>query len=647
MAQTISSTVSQKSAEGEPYEPVSRFSSIGAILGIIAAIVGLVLGGGYSLIPMPSIGALVLKNPAHYMASTIFLALLSLGMLIQGIGSKRLRLYLASNLPLMMLITGIIGLITAGFVIYGGLYWNLPHPVVRYVVNGMTLGAFLTITWQMASVVFIDSDKTKFGFLAGMLNGLFIPVLAVGQAFRFMDPSNVILVYVAYLLLLFGQVFTLLYWKSPITNIREFARSTKLAKIGFSVTGVLVFILGLAGILIPTSVREGITIWTPWDVMKTDTLFLLEPAIIYGLLALMMFWVLLAPRLGAAEQKEKKIGEDVVTGGSKWFMLFLAMFGIFAAGQAGTMIDTVIGGWGAFMMVCPAAILFIMGTLYAEETDIVTGIPLVVTAILLMIHPYVIYQFILIAWIAVIITQVLLLIEILTRGLGQFSQPFLTVIVTVLCSFTFVLFILGLMGSGPPAIWPVNRWFPLTLFAGIPIDVQMPIILVLPMMALLVRNVALVGFAKGRGYVGAGVLGGISILFAFLIPMIGDPLASITHKALTAASLMLALYTISYVLVLSINLNLAAEVEETGNPYEGMLMRMTTIVGILLGIIIAIITLYVFSQFPNPQDIAAVLTLLVTLIVGLEILNFFSWMIIGIRLGMLRQGWKYERKKID
>ncbi len=643
MAQAISGILSQRSADGEPYEPIGKVSSIGAILGIIAAIIGLVLSGGYSLIPMPSIGALVLKNSSHYFASAIFLALLSIGLLIQAIGSKNLRNYLGSGLPNIILITAIIGLISAFFVIDGGLNWHKPHEVIAYVVHSMSLGAFFVVTWQITSVIYIDSDKSIIGFIAGMFNALFVPILAIGQAMVFIDASNVMIVYIAYLILLIGQIFTFLYWRAPINNLREYVRSTRFAKIGFSITGLIVFFLGLFAIFSSTAIKEGFAIWFPWDTMVSTTEFLTQPAIIYGLLALMIYWVLLAPRLGAREQKETQLGEDIVKGGAKWFMIFLGFFGIFATSQAGTMVENVIGGWGGFMVLCPAAIIFIMGALYAEQTDIVTGLPMVLAAIFLMVHPFVLSQFILIPWTLIIISQIFLLFEVIKRGLGQFSQPQLTVFVTVISSFVFVLFILGLFGSGPAAIWPVNRWFPIALFSDIPIDVQIPTILALPIAALLIRNVALVGFAKGRGQVGAGVLGGMSILFAFLIPMIGDPSASITHKALTAASIMLALYAVSFVLVLSINMNLAHDVENTGNPYEGMLVRMSSIVGVILGAIIATIVMIVFSGFPSPTDIGMMLMLLVTLIVSLEILNFISWAIIGVRLGMLRSGWSFKR----
>jgi hypothetical protein len=170
----------------------------------------------------------------------------------------------------------------------------------------------------------------------------------------------------------------------------------------------------------------------------------------------------------------------------------------------------------------------------------------------------------------------------------------------------------------------------------------MATILALPLLALFIRNVSLAGFAYGRGLAGSDVLAGMSILFAIMLPLIGDPTATVTHKALTAASIMLALYTISFVLVLSLNLKLAGEVEDTGNPYEGMLIRVSSIVGIAFGTIVALIVMGSFSQIDlDPAVAAVVITLLVALVVGLEILGLISWLITGVRLGMLRSGWRY------
>lgn len=638
MASTISGILSQKSPDGEEYNPVSRLAGFGAIIGLVAAAIGLFMSNGTPLVPIPSIGALILKNPTHFWASGAFMGVLSIGILIQAIGSKQLRNYLGSGYANISYIVAIIGIVTAILVIQGGLFWNTPGAVASYVVNLMTLGSFFVICWQLMAVFYVDSDKTWIGFLAGILNGMFIPILAVGQVLG----SSMILF--AYLVLIGGQLFSVLFWWAPMNNLREYARSPPKAKTGFALAGFLTFLLGAVAVFIgPIVAIEDVEIWTPWTAMADATTFLTDPVLIFGLLASMLFWIMLSPRLGARELKEAQIGDDIVKGGSKYLMVFLALFGLFAAGQAGSMVADIVPGFTLFLTWCPAAIMFLMGARYAGNTDLIVGIPLVITSVFIMIHPFVLPIFVLIPWIMVIITQGFLIVEASVRGLTSFSQTFLTVIVTVIASGAFIFFILGGFGSGPAAIWPVNNWFPIAFFGNIPVAVQTGTVLALPILALLIRNVTLVGYAHGRNMAGADILGAMSVLFALLVPIIGDPTATVSHKALTAASIMLALYAISFVLVLSLNLNLAGEVEDTDNPYEGMLVRIVTIAGIILGSIVAVIVLGTFSGFPSTTEIAFVITLLVTLVVGLEILNLLSWLIIGVRLGMLKGGWRFTR----
>ncbi len=639
-ASSISSIMSQKNPDGSPYEPISKVSGLGGLVGMIAALIGLLMSNGVPLVPIPSIGALIMKTPAWYWASAIFMLVLAAGLLIQAIGSKKLRDYLGSGLTSIVFIAVILAVLTGVILIYGGLEWNLSRRVVDFMVHTATITAFFVIAWQIYSVVFVDASKNMIGLLAGILNGFFIPILAIGQV---LGPA---VVTAAYLVLLLGQLFTWLFFWSPMTTVREYARSTDTAKFGFGLAGFLTFLLGSITVFVgPLVTRQGVQIWTPWSTMADATTFVTDPVLVYSLLASLLFWVMLAPRLGARELKITAIGEDIVKGGIKYFMLFLAMVGIFAAGQAGTMVDGplhIASSVALFLSVAPAAIIIMMGSVYAGKTDIIVGIPMVVAGVFLLIHPFTLGLLVMIPWILVMITQFILMLETRTRGLTAFSQQNLTVFVTLIASAIFTLFIIGGLGSGPAAIWPVNRWFPLTLFRNIPVAVQTATILALPILALLIRNMALVGYAHGRSTASAGVLGGLTLIFALMIPMIGDPSASLTHQALTAAAVMLAGYALSFVLVLSLNLGLASEVEDTQNPYEGMLVRVVSIAGLAMGVVAGAIIMGTFSGFPSAGEIAIVITLLVTLVVGLEILNLLSWIIIGTRLGMLKKGWKYK-----
>jgi hypothetical protein len=255
----------------------------------------------------------------------------------------------------------------------------------------------------------------------------------------------------------------------------------------------------------------------------------------------------------------------------------------------------------------------------------------------------VIVEFVTIPFIAILMTQFLLMIETKIRGFTYYSQPILTVISTIGFSILFMLFMLGSFGSGPAALWPVNRWFNVALFPNFPSAIQAGTVLALPLLALIARNTTVVGYSHGRATSNADVVSGITMLFAFLIPMIAAAFKGIAHQALTAASIMLALYAISFVLVLSVNLGLAGDVEDTGNPIEGMILRMTAIVGIAIGAIIALYAISVFSAFPTALEAASVITLLVILISSLEILLTIGWLAAGLRLGMFSAGFKFTR----
>jgi hypothetical protein len=164
------------------------------------------------------------------------------------------------------------------------------------------------------------------------------------------------------------------------------------------------------------------------------------------------------------------------------------------------------------------------------------------------------------------------------------------------------------------------------------------------MAMLLTKNVVIAGYAHGKEMGMVGMLGSFSLIFALTIPM-SSLAVGVIHMANTAAAMLWAFYAITFMLVLSLVLGLAREVENAGHELEGQLMRTIAIVGVLLGAITAVIVLGVFSVFPSIFDIAAVLTLLVALVVSLEILFAISWFIAGFRLGMLKDGFKFVSRK--
>ena len=386
----------------------------------------------------------------------------------------------------------------------------------------------------------------------------------------------------------------------------------------------------------PIGFEQGVEVWYPWSTLANEITYLTNPALLFGLLSFMLYWVMLAPRLGARELKAAAIGEDIIKGGIKWFMAFLACFGILAAGQAGAGLEDV-GVWGFFLVVAPAGILFLVGASYMAKTDMVTGLPLVLTSVFLMVHPFVLLPLILYPWILIILTQIFIMLESWWRGFTGFSQASLTVIVSLATSISIILFMLGVFGSGPLALWPTNRWFNITMIPGIPAAVQGPTIIILPLLAILIRNVSLAGYSYGRGYTSGGVLMGISVLFAFMIQVIAGN-QSVTHEANTGAALLLALYSISVVLIMALNLNLANDVEEKGHGFEGTLIRMATLAGLIAASAVLILMVIVFAGMPTPEQIALMVSVMVTFVVSTEVLSSLGWLISGIRLGMLKVG---------
>ncbi|MHA1587402.1 MAG: hypothetical protein ACTSV9_01370 [Candidatus Thorarchaeota archaeon] len=631
---------------------ISRVAGIGGFLGIAAAGLGII--SGTPLLPVPSIGALTLKDPIFYWASTAFVALLVISLLLQLIGSGSLRRRLESGYPAVLLLTFLVGIPLVILIPFGGMNWNLPGQVATYVTNLAILGSIFAILWQLWSIVYVDSSKTYAGLLAGILNAFWIPVLAIGMGLHNYSIANpglapfaVAVTTAAYVMLLVGQLMVVKFWWSPITSVREFGRSSDTGKFGFGIAGLLTFIVGTAAIVFGPFTLVGTTItevWRPWSTMADATTYITDPAFVYALCLSLLFWIMLAPRLGARELRATHIGADVIKGGTKWIMVFFAALGVFAAGQAGTMVLTVAPSYGIFLVVCPALVIFFMGSIYAGKTDVIVGLPLMFAAVSIMVLPYVLSGFIIISWIAILVTQGLLMIETKIRGFTSFSQGFLTVVVSIASSLLFALLIIGGTGAGPAALWPTGKWFNITLYPGIEPSVQAATILMFPMLLLLTRNIVIVGYAHGKKMGMVSILGGFSAIFSLTVPWSAFAVG-VVHAANTAAAMVWAFYAITFMLVLSLVLSLAKEVEKSGHEMEGQLLRTIAIVGVLLGVITAIVVLGVFSVFPSISDIASVLTLLVALVVSLEVLLAITWFIAGLRLGMLKNGFKFVSRE--
>ncbi|TFF95328.1 hypothetical protein EU546_03495 [Candidatus Thorarchaeota archaeon] len=646
----IKSAISGKNPDGSSAGVVGRLAGIGSFFGIGAAILGFLVG--LPLVPITASPWEVIDptpgesfvwqihgSPLYPVFTLAFMLLLGAGLFFQAIGSKKLREALASSYASVIWITFLFAMAGGIYALIGfeGVFGESTIP--GFLSNLYLIGAVFALTWQLGSIIYADSVKSWVGVLAGILNGLFIPLLALGQVL------GAAAVYGAYAVLLLGQIFTLLFWWGPERSIREFARSPDQAKFAFGLTGLLTFIIGAAAVFIgPLTLIEGVQLWRPWGSMLGGTPpieYVTSPALVFAFLSMLVFWIMLAPRLGAKELKEAHIGEDLLKGGTKWFALFLAMMGLLATAQAGSFSEGA-ATWGFFLVTMPAGAMIVVGAQYCAKTDIVTGLPLVATAIFMMIAPYTLAPFVIYPFIIVIITQAFLMIESYIRGLTGFSQGALTVITSLVCSAMVILFLFGSFGSGPLALWPTTKWFNITLFAGVPPAIQTPTVIVLPILFLLLRNVSLSGDSHGRGYATGGILMGASVLFSLMIPVIEGNVTA-THVANTGAALLLALYSISVVLVLSLNLSLANDVEDSGYEFEGTLIRIGTLVGLAFAAVMVILVLVNFSGLPGPEEIAFTVSMMVTFVVGTEILSLLGWLISGIRLGMLKEGFSFTR----
>ncbi|MFW9967853.1 MAG: hypothetical protein ACFFEA_11940, partial [Candidatus Thorarchaeota archaeon] len=602
-------------------------------------VVGILMTTGYSLLPIPTIPVAVFQNITYQSLATLFLGLLVAGLLLQGLGSSRLRQQLESNFPYVIYGAFVIGAFLIYSILVGSVQAGSYVSRQANFMSGLAIQiALFAIFWQLLSVMYTDTSKSWFGFLAGLMNGFFIPFVALGQI---MGGG---IIYIGYIFLLVGQFSTFLYWWSPNGSIREFARTPNKAKFAFGLSGFLTFVIGASAVFIgPLTSIDEVSVWRPWSTLNPiqDNVFVTSPALVFALCTSMIFWIMLAPRLGAKELQLAHVGEDIIRGGVKWFMVSLAALGVITSAQAGTLLAGA-EDFGLWVAITPAAVMFLMGALYAATTDIITGIPLAITSIFIMVHPFAIADFVIIPWIIVIITQGFLMIETFVRGFTSYSQGSLSVFLSILTSIIFIMFLLGGFGRGPAAIWPTNNWFNIRLFTGIPEAIQSPTVVALPALALLMRNVSLAGYSHGRGYTGGQMLMSISVIFALMIPMIAFN-EDINHVASTAAAVLLALYAISFVLVLSLNLNLSSEVEDKGHRFEGQFIRVSSMIGIALGAMVSLIVISSFAGFPSPLEVAFVIRLLVTLVVGLEILCIMSWLVAGVRLGMLREGFSFTR----
>ncbi len=642
---SVISAIRRKTPEDEPADIVGVFAGFGSIFGIIAAAIGLF--AGISLVPMTATPwqitsespfQWIIAGTAMYPTLTaVFMGLLAAGLCLQAFGSKDLRARLGSIFGSVLYLAFIVAVLVAIYVFFGYSSVRYNSLAIDYMSILYLLGGIFVLSWQMVSVFYVDSSKSWTGFLAGILNGLFLPLLALGQA---LGPA---LIYGAYGLLLVGQMMSMIFWWSPNSTIREFARSPKRAKFAFGLSGLLAFLIGIAAVIIGPLEYHGTggVTWRPWSASASSTEYVTNPSLVYAFIIALLFWILLSPRLGARELKTSAIGDDIIKGGSKWFAVFLLVVGIIAAGQAGTFATRALS-WGLFMVIPPAGAMLLIGALYAAKTDIVTGVPLIIAAVLIMISPFSLGILVMGAWILVIITQAFVMIESYIRGLTGFSQGALTVLVSLLTSIAIIIIMLGGLGSGPLALWPTNRWFNISLIPGISPALQSSVIIILPILLLVLRNSALTGFAYGRGYATGGILMGFSTLIALLIPVIAGNV-TVTHEANTGAALMLALYSISVVLIMSLNLSLGNDVEDSGHDFEGTFIKISSIVQVVFAAFVAMMVLVYFSQLPSAGDIALVISVFVTFVVGAEILSIIGWLIAGIRLGLLKQGFRFQR----
>jgi hypothetical protein len=212
---SLSTIFTQTTSDGVAIEPVGRISGIGALFGVAAAVVGIFMTAGYSLLPIPTIPVAVFQTEAYQLAATLFLGLLIAGLLLQGLGYSGLKLRIGSNYSYIIYLCLAVGAIMIYSLLVGTAQAGIYVDRQTDFMAGFSLqfGMF-AILWQLIAVMYTDTSKNWFGFLAGLMNGFFIPLVALGQIM-----GNGI-VYIGYAFLLIGQFSTFLYWWSPMGSIR-------------------------------------------------------------------------------------------------------------------------------------------------------------------------------------------------------------------------------------------------------------------------------------------------------------------------------------------------------------------------------------------------------------------------------------------
>ncbi len=297
MAESVTSEI--VGSESETNLPLDRLAGFGSLLGVAASVLGLVSLAAVGMVPaglaleIPAFGLQLTQNQAGIGVSGAFVILLAVGLLLQYRGAKVIGSLTESNTPLRMIFTAVVTLSVALAILSGtGVLPTESSPVEAYMGSLAVSGSVFIIVWQFNSVVYIDSSKSYWGMLAGLMNGFFLPMLAVSPA-------------LGYLLLLGGQLAMFQFWWGPRSQIREYARSTDTAKFGFGLSGFVTFLLGGAAALgSALQVVDGTPVWLPWSSGTTvgpHVVFTTAPYLVGSILSSMLFWSLLGPRLGAKE----------------------------------------------------------------------------------------------------------------------------------------------------------------------------------------------------------------------------------------------------------------------------------------------------------------------------------------------------------
>ncbi|TFG11527.1 hypothetical protein EU537_12070, partial [Candidatus Thorarchaeota archaeon] len=184
MAEAFSekSLLSRADLDEDKSGPVSKIAGYGAILGVVAGVIGLLLGAGTPLIPLPSMIVATIIESNFMFLSAAFMGLMGISTLIQVISSTRLRNQLSSNYPRIGWLPAVVGILVAIYILSSVFTIGSPASIANYVFNSALLASFFVITWQLWSVVFTDASEGWKGFFAGILNGFAFPALAIGHA---------------------------------------------------------------------------------------------------------------------------------------------------------------------------------------------------------------------------------------------------------------------------------------------------------------------------------------------------------------------------------------------------------------------------------------------------------------------------------